>query len=165
MKTAITCLCLILLAGAALAAGNAPVKKPGEEVRTDFFSLVLPAGWSMPIPMKSQANGAISCAFVCDKGEPAVAINVLPAPVSGKQLAELMSADMRKNGMKTGQIKESGKLWIMNIEGRTKGTGWFGSNGEVCAATMIFGQSPERANALLKALKTEDRSLFPENAN
>lgn len=158
-------ICLIALAVCQGARAAEPEKNAGAEVATEFFSVLLPPGWMQPLPIKEQKGGAISAAFVGPRGEPAVAINVIPAPLNGKQLAEMMARDMEKNGMRAGPLTQRGKLWHMEIEGRTKGAAWFGSNGRICAATMIFGANPDLANELFASLRSEQRDIFPEKAD
>lgn len=137
----------------------------GDAIKTDYFSITPPTGWSMPAPVKEQPHGGASAAFTRADANIAVTLNVLRIPMTAQQLAENMARDMAKNGLKASKpMRKDGMVWL-KIEGKAPGQAWFGSNGELCAATLIFGPEPKQANELLRAIQSPCKGLFPIQAN
>lgn len=141
-----------------------PVAKAGEEVKTDYFTVVVPEGWLMPMEVKKQAQDAITAVFATGTGNIAVTLSVMPAPLTGKELATQTAANMEKSGLKTTQPEEKDGLWHVGIDGKgKKGLAIFGSNGKLCTATIIFGEDIAKADALFKNLKANDPAIFPKS--
>lgn len=138
--------------------------KAGEEVKTDYFAVTIPNGWIMAAPVKKQPNNGVSTVFATESGNMAVTINVMPAPLGGKEIAEQTAKNMNKSGLKTTPPEEKDGLWLVNIDGKgKKGVALFGSNGKLCSVTIIFGAKLETANELFKNIKADDPALFPKS--
>lgn len=148
-------------AAARKGANAADIQKAGTEVKTKYFELAIPDGWIMPQPVKQQPNDGVSAVFATEKGNVAITLNVMNVPMDAREIATQTAANMNKTGLKTTEPVENGGLWAIDIEGKAKGKAWFGSNGKICAVTTIFGADVKLADELLKAIKTENKGLFP----
>lgn len=133
----------------------------GKKVQTEYFSLTIPAGWSMPMPVKKN-NLGMTALFGAVKSNLAVTVNVLKSPMSAKDIATQTLANMRKGGLKTGPLRTKGGLCYAEISGKVTGVAWFGSNNKgLASAVVILGSNDSQANELLKALKPSEKGLFP----
>lgn len=143
-----------------------PLKEMGgQNVKTEYFSLVIPKGWSMPMPAKTMPLG-MSALFGTVKGNLAVTVNVLKAPLTAKEVGNQTLANMRKGGLKTSELKEKNGLYYATISGKTTGICWFGADtGKgIVSAVVVLGNDGKRANELLKAIKPTIKGLFPTSA-
>lgn len=140
-----------------------PPAKAGDEIKTEYFNLKLPAGWIMPYPVNHKPNGT-SAVFADEKSHVTVTVNVIKANLSVKQFMDMILPDMKKSGLKPGMpVMEKG-LYRVTIQGKPQGEAWFGSNGKLCTATVILSQSAKlsAANELLAVFKTGLPALFPQ---
>lgn len=138
------------------------VPAQAKEVKTAYFTLDLPAGWTQPRPVQ-EVNGAVVALVVNQKDGTAVSISVMPAPMTAEDIAKQTLDNMKKGGMKVEEPKEKDGLYEAAFsQGAGKGMSWFGSNGTVCAVTTVVGKSVEPGKALLKGLKSSDDKLFPK---
>lgn len=162
-------LCAAFPADCAADSGPARVKAPplkemgGQKVETKYFNLVIPQGWSMPIPVKNMPMDGISALFGSMKGDLAITINVLQAPFSAKEMATQTMENMRKGGLKTGPLEKKDNLYYVRISGKASGIAWFGAKDGLAAATLVLGKDEEKANELLAALKPIKPGLFPKS--
>lgn len=143
----------------------APAKnfaKSGQTVSTEYYRVTLPRDWIMPDPVKKRPHG-ISVAFANEKNRNAVTINILTIPMKAEDLAKSTIASMKKNGLKIGKLQKTGNLYRLEIFGKPGGEAWFGSDGKICAATVILGEKIDKKsiNAFLTAFKPVTRELFP----
>lgn len=138
----------------------------GQIVKTEYFSITIPAGWSMPMPVKKVPQG-MSALFGSVKGNLAVTVNVLKAPLSAKEVGNQTLANMRKGGLKTSALKEKNGLFQATVSGKTTGVAWFGGDSKkgIVSAVVILGNDDEKANTLLRALKPVAPGLFPTSVH
>lgn len=140
-----------------------PAARAGDEVKTEFFSLKIPAGWIMPYPVNHKPDGT-SAVFGDEKTHVTVTINAIQAPLKLKEFTDTVLPNMKKSGLKTGlPVMENG-LYKVVIRGMPQGEAWFGSNGKLCTATVILNGTDNisAANELLGALKSPLPQLFPK---
>lgn len=165
---------LVFVAFCVFAAGQAEAARPapklkemgGQEVSTDYFSLTIPKGWSMPVPVQKAAGGNVSALFASMSQAPAVSINVMKAPATAQQIAESTIANMKKGGMQVSDPVEKNGLWEADItQGSGKGKVWFGAADGCVAVTIITGGDLEKADELLKAMDAKVKGLFPASVN
>lgn len=132
----------------------------GQKIETEYFDVVIPTGWSMPAPVKNMPMG-ISALFGIMKGDLAVTINVMKVRLSAREMAEQTLANMRKGGLKTGELKEKNGFYWATMSGKANGIACFGSADGLASATVIIGNDAKRANALLEAIKPRVAGLLP----
>lgn len=144
------------------AAQEAP--QAGQEIETPYFSVKLPRGWTMPIPVKNQQNGVVSAVFLLADGDLAITLNFVPAPVKIPEMAKAIAGDMKAKGIQTTPLRQAQGLSYMEASGNPSGQIWFGKDGQLTAFTMMFGKDLQRASELLKALKPVAPGLLPEKA-
>lgn len=137
----------------------------GQEVDTKYFKVVLPAKWSMPVPVQEQ-EGGYTAVFANMDQSPAVSISIMQAPIDAKQIGEMTLANMKKGGMKATELKERNGLWEANISsGKGKGKVWFGDNEEegLASVTIIVGDGIDKADELLSAFEPKVEGLLPKS--
>lgn len=137
--------------------------KADELVKTDYFSVKIPAGWAMPYPVKQRPDGC-SAVFADEKSNVSVTVNAIKAPLSLKEFSNSVLPNMKQSGIKPGlPIFENGLCKII-FQGMPQGEAWLGANGTLCTAVVILSESPNisPANALLKALTSPTPKLFPK---
>lgn len=122
-------------------------------IKTDYFTVTIPAGWNMPAPLKQQPLGGVSVAFVKTGSDVAVTLNFLELGVSAKDFAEKMIQDMNKSDMKASKPVEQKGLYTFSIHGKADGKAWIGARDGVCAATLVFGTDFSQAAPLLRAIR------------
>lgn len=137
----------------------------GQEVSTEYFRLTIPAGWSMPVPVKKMANNGMTVVFGSMAQDPAVSISVMKTPMSAKEIGEATIANMKKSGLQVGALEEKDGLWHAAISGKGSGAVWFGSSDGTAAVTIVTGKNVEKANELLSAIEPKIKGLFPKQAN
>ena len=97
-----TCLLGILLcASVALAA----------EVKTDYFTLNLPSGWTQPQPVQS-AQGATMAILQNAAEQTVVTVAVTPVPLSAKDLATQTLTNMKAAGFTVSEPVASGDSYM-----------------------------------------------------
>lgn len=153
---------LMFALGISAAYAKGPEKSP--LIKTEYFTIELPKGWSMPAPIKEQPLGGLSAAFVKEGSDIAVTLNFLHGNIPAREFAAKMSQDIRKSGMKTSSPVARGSLYTFSLNGQASGTAWIGSENGICAATLIFGGDLKAANRLLKAVQGKYRKLLPSDA-
>lgn len=132
------------------------------EVKTQYFSLALPEGWTQPQPVQN-ANGTSLAIFQNKKDGSAVTITVVSNGMSAKDAATQTIANMKAGGLKaTDPVEKNGIYESSFSQGQGKGVSYFGSNGKEFAVTTIIGPNTETGKALLKNLKPTDSKLFPK---
>lgn len=139
----------------------------GQKVSCDYFELTIPQGWSMPVPIKIMPGG-VSAIFGKVNSDLAVTFSVIKVDMPAREMAVESLANMRKGGVSTGEPTERDGIWYADIAGKAKGIACFGAGGGVASACMIIGSDPQGANALLSAIRSKPRGLFParvEQAN
>lgn len=157
-------LCLFLFARQSMAAAETDeIVKAGAEVKTKYFSLVIPDGWLMPHSVREIANSSVSAVFAKENSRLAIAINIIKADAPAKEMAAITAANMRKTGIKTTEPVEQNGLWVMRLEGKAMGKAWFGANNGLCSVTSIFGSDLKPANRLLESIKDAPAGLLPAN--
>lgn len=140
-----------------------PAAKAGDEVKTEFFSLKIPAGWIMPYPVNHKPDG-VSAVFGDERSHVTVTINAITAPLSLKEFTDIILPNMKKSGLKPGiPVLENGLNKVL-IRGKPQGEAWFGSNGKLCTATVILNENTSigAANEILQALQSPMANLFPK---
>lgn len=167
MKTKFTRLLplIVLCLVCANFAAGAPKSKPvadSKNITTEYFNVVLPQGWIMPEKISKKPQG-MSAVFANKRTGMAVTVNVLTVPVSASDLANQTIKNMRSGGLKPGKAEKIGNLYRVKISGKASGEAWFGSNGQICAATVILGAKPDLkvANEFFAAFRPKDPNLFP----
>lgn len=159
---------LPIFCGQAQAAGKArpePQKvhaNAGQTVKTEYFSVTLPAGWIMPEAI-NRRKPALSAVFYNQKTGIAITVNVLDMPIPARDLAQSTLKSMRAGGLKPAEPVKSGEFYKIAISGRPQGEAWFAGNGKICAATVILGEKMNRkvANEFLRVFRPVDKALFP----
>lgn len=144
-----------------------PLKEMGgQEVTTEFFKLIIPNGWSMPVPPKKSPNGdGVSCVFGRMTQDPAISITVMKTPGTAKQIGEATIANMKKGRMKVSPLEEKDGFWHATMtQGKGKGELWFGSADGMASVTIITGSDVAKANELLSAIQPKAKGLFPTSA-
>lgn len=136
----------------------------GNTVKTDYFSLKIPAGWIMPQPVKKQPGDGLSAAFGLEKGDCVVTLNVMKVSLPAEELATQTAANMRKTGLEVSAPKNDNGFWAFKLSGKANGQALFGCDSGLCAATIIMGNSAENAAELLGAIKPIKPGLFPQKA-
>lgn len=86
----------------------------GQEVDTKYFKVIIPAGWSMPVPVQSTPHNGVTALFVSMSQSPAVSITVMETPATAKQLGEMTLENMKKGGIASTPLEEkNGRIaWI-----------------------------------------------------
>lgn len=138
----------------------------GQEVSTDYFSLTIPKGWSMPMPVQKLPNDSINVMFAHMSQAPAVNLTVMKSPGTAQQMAEVTIANMKKGGMQVTDPVEKDGLWQANItQGKGKGKVWFGAADGSAAVTIVTGDDLEKADEIFKAMNVRIKGLFPTGVN
>lgn len=132
------------------------------EVKTEYFTLTLPAPWKQPQPPQ-KANGAVSATVQNTKDGTAVNITVTPVSLSAKDLATQTLSNMKKGGFTVSEPKAVGDFYMGEFtKGPAKGVCYFGSNGKVGGVATILGVTLDTGKELLsKNFKPADDKLFP----
>ena len=148
-----TCLLGILLcASVALAA----------EVKTDYFTLNLPSGWTQPQPVQS-AQGATMAILQNAAEQTVVTVAVTPVPLSAKDLATQTLTNMKAAGFTVSEPVASGDSYMGEFsKEQVKGISYFSANGKLGSVMTIMGASLDAGKKMLKDnLKPVDSKLFP----
>lgn len=141
-----------------------PLKEmAGQEVDTEYFKIVIPAGWSMPTPVQNTPSG-FSALFASMSKSPAISISVMKTPGNAKQIGEMTLENMKKGGITSTPLEEKDGMWYATLSGKGKGTVWFGDNNGTAAVTIIAGDNVEKADELLSVLSPKVKGLFPKRA-
>lgn len=140
-----------------------PLKEmAGQEVDTEYFKVVIPAGWSMPTPVQKNPDGGFSALFASMSQSPAISISVMKTPGNAKQIGEMTLENMKSGGITSTPLKEKDGLWYSTLSGKGKGIAWFGDNNGTAAVTLIVGDNVEKADELLSVLSPKMQGLFPK---
>ena len=157
MKKFMSCLAtglvsVFLLASVALA----------EDVKTDYFTLALSDGWTMPKPVQS-ANGAVVAIVQYPDGQGAVSVTVTPAPLPAKDLAVQTLNNMKSGGFTVSEPVASGDSYVGEFsQQQAKGVSYFTSNGKLGSVITIVGTDTRPGKDFLnKNFKAADAKLFP----
>lgn len=133
-----------------------------QEVKTDAFSIDLPAGWKQPQPVQSM-NGSTIAIFQNARDGSAVTITVVANPMPAKDVAAQTVAGMKAGGINASDpVEKDGVYETTYAQGPGKGVSYFASNGKVFAVTTLLGPTTETGRELLKRLKPADPALFPK---
>ena len=132
------------------------------EVRTEYFTLNLPDGWTQPQPTQSN-KGAVVAIVQNANDKTAVSVAVTPAAFPAKELAEQTLANMKKGGFTTSDPVASGDSYVAEFsQGQAKGVSYFSSNGKVGSVVSILGSGTDSGKKLLNEhFKAADPKLFP----
>lgn len=136
----------------------------GQEVDTEYFKLVIPAGWSMPVPVKHTPGQGMTVIFASMSKSPAVSLTVMKTPGKAKQIGEMTLENMKKGGITSTPLEEKDGMWHASLSGKGKGVVWFGDNDGTAAVTVITGDNVEKADEILSALDAKVKGLFPKSA-
>ena len=143
--------------GAALA-----VPALAQEVKSDTFSIDLPADWKQPQPVQNM-NGSTMAIFQNTKDGSAVTITVVANPMAAKDVAAQTIAGMKAGGINASDpVEKDGVYETTYAQGPGTGVSYFASNGKVFAVTTILGPTINTGKELLKNLKPADPALFPK---
>lgn len=151
-----------------LAAKKAPpLKEMGsQEVTTEYFSLTIPKGWSMPVAPRKMPNSGMTVVFGRMSQDLAVSMNVMKTPMTAREIGESTIANMKKGGMNVGPLEEKNGLWETTLsKGNGKGKAWFGAADGVAAVTIVTGNDVEKANEIFSAIQPKIKGIFPTAAN
>ncbi len=136
----------------------------GQEVDTKYFKVIIPAGWSMPVPVQSTPHNGVTALFVSMSQSPAVSITVMETPATAKQLGEMTLENMKKGGIASTPLEEKDGMWHSNLSGKGKGSIWFGDNNGITSVTVITGDDIEKAEDFFSVLSPKTERLFPKKA-
>ena len=157
MKKFLSCLVtglvsVFLLASVALA----------EEVKTEYFTLALSDGWTMPKPVQS-ANGAVVAIVQYPDGKGAVSVTVTPAPLPAKDLAVQTLNNMKSGGLTVSEPVAAGDSYVGEFsQQQARGVSYFTSNGKLGSVITIVGTDTKPGKDFLnKNFKSADAKLFP----
>ena len=157
MKKFLSCLVtglvsVFLLASVALA----------EDVKTEYFTLALSDGWTMPQPVQS-ADGAVVAIVQYPDGKGAVSVTVTPAPLPAKDLAVQTLNNMKSGGFTVSEPVASGDSYVGEFsQQQAKGVSYFTSNGKLGSVITIVGTDTDPGKAFLnKNFKAADANLVP----
>ena len=142
-------------------------QKSASDIKTEFFSINLPAGWIMPQPVKKQPrDSGISVAFVSEADGLAVTITIIRAAADPKDLSAEIAKNMSESGLNASSPEQaSGNMWRMKIRGKAQGEAWIGSSDGLSSITLILGKDLKPANALLARIKSAPAGLLPQSIN
>ena len=143
---------MLMLASAALA----------EDVKTDYFTLALSDGWTLPQPAQS-ANGAVIAIVQYPDGQGAVSIAVTPVSLSAKELANQTLSNMKAGGFTVSEPSISGDTYVGEFsQAQAKGVSYFTSNGKAGSVITIVGIDINAGRDFLnRNFRAVDAKLFP----
>lgn len=143
-----------------------PAAVSGQTVKTDYFSVLLPKDWFMAYPI-SKKKTDVAAVFSNDKTHVTVTLNIIRAPLTVKQLADLTIGSMKKSGLSPSQPRPAGKMYKVMLKGKANGEAWFAANGKICSATVILAPQSDihSANDFLASLRSAIGDMFPTSLN
>lgn len=156
----------ISVAAAATHARKAPPLKEmgGQKVETEYFTVTIPQGWSMPRPVMNNPQG-VTALFAIMKGDLAVTISVMKSNLTAKEIGEGTLATMKKGGIESGPLEEKDGIFHSALSGKARGNIWFGAKDGVASVINIVGLDEKRANVLLEAIDSKIAGIFPKSVN
>ena len=133
-----------------------------EEVKTDYFTLDLPADWKMPGKVQKMRDGNIVAIVQSKKDGTMVNIVVLPSTASIKDIVTQTVDNVKADGVEVSE-KKHGETYVVEFaRGKVKNIQYFTSNGKQASAVGIIGKTLDTGKELLqKQLKPVDAKLFP----
>ena len=133
-----------------------------EEIKTDYFTLNLPEGWTQPQPVQS-ANGAVIALAQNSADKSVLSIAITPVPLPAKDVASQTLANMKAGGITVSDPVQSGDSYVAEFtQNQSKGVGYFTSNGKVNSVVIIIGSTTDTGKELMnKQFKPADVKLFP----
>lgn len=133
-----------------------------EDVKTDYFTLTLSDGWTMPKPVQS-ANGAVFAVVQAPDHKGAVSIAVTPVALPAKDLATQTLTNMKSGGFTVSEPAASGDSHIGEFsQAQTKGVSYFTANGKAGSVITIVGTDTGAGKEFMKKnFKPLDAKLFP----
>lgn len=133
-----------------------------EEVKTDYFTLSLSDGWTMPNPAQN-ANGTTMVIVQYPDKKGAVSITVTPVPLPAKDLAIQTFNNMKSGGFTVSDPVASGDSYVGEFsQQNAKGVSYFSSNGKLGSVITIIGTDTKPGKDFLnKNFKASDAKLFP----
>ena len=148
--------------------GNLPSGHPSvrirgaAEVKTDYFTLNLPSGWTQPQPVQS-AQGATMAILQNAAEQTVVTVAVTPVPLSAKDLATQTLTNMKAAGFTVSEPVASGDSYMGEFsKEQVKGISYFSADGKLGSVITIMGASLDAGKKMLKDnLKPVDSKLFP----
>ncbi len=158
---------ILLWPASALAAESKPIPtanfaKPGQPVKTKYFSVSPPPDWVMPVPIKTRPGG-ISCVFLDRKSGNTVNYAILDIDAKSPEFASRVIETIKNSGLRTGKLENTAELYRAEINDKTKGEIWLGCDGKICASTVILGEKLDKksVNAFLSAFRAT-APVFPK---
>ena len=134
-----------------------------QEVKTNYFTLDLPADWKMPGKVQTMPNGNTVAVVQSTKDGTAVSIAAMPSTAPIKDIATQTVENMKKGGFTFSEMKQVGDSYVVEFsKGVVKGIHYFTSNGKQASVVSIIGKTFDTGKELLqKQLKPADAKLFP----
>ncbi len=134
-----------------------------QEVKTDYFTLDLPADWKMPGKVQKLPNGNTVAVVQSKKDGTAVSIAAMPSTAPIKDIATQTVDNMKADGFKFSEMKQVGESYVVEFsKGVANGVHYFTSNGKQASVVSIIGKTLDTGKELLqKQLKPVDPKLFP----
>ena len=134
-----------------------------QEVKTDYFTLDLPADWKMPGKVQKMPNGNTVAVVQSKKDGTAVSIAAMPSTAPIKDIATQTVDNMKAAGFKFSEMKQVGESYVVEFtKNGANGVHYFTSNGKQASVVSIIGKTLDTGKELLqKQLKPADAKLFP----
>lgn len=136
-----------------------------EEMKTPYFSMELPSGWTVTQKSVAEAEGKTKVAVRHNEGNTVVAIAVaaLPRTASLDELFLPFSKQLEANGITLGEVKTSGNTRMATFSKAGKrGSLYLTTSDKHFSAITILGESDEPGKKLMREnFKPTDAKLFP----
>lgn len=137
----------------------------GQEIDTKYFKVVIPSGWTMPVPIQNYPDDSgFTALFASMSKSPAISFSIMESPASAKEIGEMTLENMKKGGFTSTVLEEKDGLWHATLSGKGQGTIWFGANDGINVVTVIAGDHIEKADEFLSVLQPKTEGLFPKKA-
>ena len=107
-----------------------------QEVKTDYFTLDLPADWKMPGKVQKMPNGNTVAVVQSKKDGTAVSIAAMPSTAPIKDIATQTVDNMKAAGFKFSEMKQVGESYVVEFtKNGANGVHYFTSNGKQASDT------------------------------
>ena len=134
-----------------------------QEVKTDYFTLDLPADWKMPGKVQKMPNGNTVAVVQSKKDGTAVSIAAMPSTAPIKDMATKAVNWWKKLGMDNVAEKQVGESCVVEFaKGELRSVQYGTSNSEEVSMVIISGKTFDAGKEFLqKHFKPVDPKLFP----
>lgn len=155
-------LAVFMVLACAVVAQAADAPQSGE-IKNDWFSLTLPAGWEeLKVPNQPAMPG-VNLMLVNKEKNCFASIAVAPGMNSAKAAADNAVAAMRKQKVKIDDPVEVDGIYQLPVtRGAAKGTAYFGSNGKDGGIVTVFGDGGGAIKELFSKFVPVDPAMFPK---